>query len=100
MDSTEPRPRIPTRGPNRPCKVSGCDRHLRWLGTGNPFGSRKPTPETRFFAKVEQVGDCWLWTASRDGNGYGMFSDVTSKSNERTDGRTRSSAQRYPTNFS
>lgn len=26
----------------------------------------------RFFAKVD-VGDCWLWTASGNGRGYGKF---------------------------
>jgi hypothetical protein len=45
------------------------------------------TPEARFWAKVDQhgpdgihsqtgenLGSCWLWTAARVGNGYGLFS--------------------------
>lgn len=33
------------------------------------------TPELveRFWPKVDQSGDCWIWTASRDGMGYGMY---------------------------
>lgn len=27
----------------------------------------------RFWSKVDKSGDCWLWTASRDGRGYGHF---------------------------
>ena len=30
-----------------------------------------PTPEERFWAKVDRSGDCWLWTGSRDKLGYG-----------------------------
>lgn len=29
--------------------------------------------EARFFAKVRQEGDCWVWTAARTGGGYGNF---------------------------
>lgn len=31
--------------------------------------------EARFWAKVDRSGadDCWTWTASRDGDGYGQF---------------------------
>lgn len=31
-----------------------------------------PVPE-RFWSKVDQSGDCWLWTANRDHDGYGQF---------------------------
>lgn len=31
------------------------------------------TTEERFWAKVERVGDCLLWTAGLYDNGYGMF---------------------------
>lgn len=30
-------------------------------------------PEVRFWPKVRQSGDCWLWTASADKHGYGHF---------------------------
>jgi hypothetical protein len=29
--------------------------------------------EERFWAKVNKTKTCWLWTASVDGKGYGMF---------------------------
>lgn len=32
-----------------------------------------PTREQRFWAKVDRTSGCWLWTASRDLNGYGQF---------------------------
>lgn len=28
---------------------------------------------TRFWNKVNRTGDCWEWTASRTGSGYGQF---------------------------
>jgi hypothetical protein len=28
---------------------------------------------TRFWAKVDTTGDCWLWTASTNGHGYGKL---------------------------
>jgi hypothetical protein len=31
------------------------------------------TAADRFFAKVDQSGDCWLWTAALFSNGYGAF---------------------------
>lgn len=31
------------------------------------------TPQERFWAKVDQSGDCWLWTAFTNPKGYGMF---------------------------
>jgi hypothetical protein len=31
------------------------------------------TPSDRFWAKVDKSGDCWLWTSTRSGNGYGQF---------------------------
>lgn len=33
---------------------------------------RRPLPE-RFWAKVNKTGECWLWTASFDGRGYGQI---------------------------
>lgn len=29
--------------------------------------------ERRFWPKVDKSGDCWLWTASTNENGYGQF---------------------------
>lgn len=31
------------------------------------------TIEDRFWAKVDKSNDCWIWTASIDGGGYGDF---------------------------
>lgn len=33
----------------------------------------KGTPEERFWMKVHKTPTCWLWIASHNGNGYGMF---------------------------
>jgi hypothetical protein len=29
----------------------------------------------RFWSKVEKTKTCWLWTAGKDFDGYGQFSD-------------------------
>ena len=29
--------------------------------------------DTRFWSKVDQTGDCWLWTAGLNAAGYGQF---------------------------
>ncbi|KKL96846.1 hypothetical protein LCGC14_1840390 [marine sediment metagenome] len=34
----------------------------------------KVPTEERFFSHVQKTSGCWLWTASRDKNGYGAFS--------------------------
>lgn len=73
----------------RPCAVESCDvpvgtksargycaRHYqRLLATGSPTGSLAPSTAERFFGKVRPAGpfDCWLWTASGDECGYGLF---------------------------
>jgi hypothetical protein len=31
------------------------------------------TPTDRFWAKVDRTDGCWLWTAGRDGPGYGQL---------------------------
>lgn len=71
------------------CLVDGCDdiqgrkgarglcsRHYqRLLATGSPTGTTR-TAADRFFAKVTECPTgCWLWTAAKDENGYGLFSD-------------------------
>ncbi len=33
------------------------------------------SPAERFWPKVDKSGECWVWTASRVGNGYGEFWD-------------------------
>ena len=78
-----------TRKLDQPCSVAGCpDRqgpkgalgwcskhYQRFRKTGSPTGSLRPTAESRFFAKVvETASGCWLWTASKDADGYGVFS--------------------------
>ena len=30
-------------------------------------------PEARFWPKVDKTGDCWLWTAGKTKDGYGLF---------------------------
>lgn len=41
--------------------------------------SRRPAAE-RFWGKVDKSGDCWMWTAYRNRDGYGVFGyDVDSK---------------------
>lgn len=34
----------------------------------------------RFWAKVDQSGDCWEWLANRNNKGYGQFSSKTLRS--------------------
>lgn len=45
----------------------------------------KYTPQDieRFMSKVQESGDCWLWTARTKPKGYGMF-DVSHEGRERT----------------
>jgi hypothetical protein len=31
------------------------------------------TPEERFLKYVDKSGDCWIWTGTKVGNGYGHF---------------------------
>ena len=37
------------------------------------------TPEERFWTKVEKTEDCWLWTASKNADGYGQFGRIDGK---------------------
>jgi len=52
--------------------VGFCLKHYkRWKRRGTVHDI---TPEERFFSHVEQVGDCWRWTAFRQPDGdYGKF---------------------------
>ena len=78
-----------TRKSDRPCTVQGCENrqgakgarglcskhYQRLLATGSPVGSTRPSAEARFFPKVvETATGCWLWTAAKDDDGYGLFS--------------------------
>lgn len=46
--------------------------YSRWMANGST--DRTPlTVEQRFWSKVDKSGDCWVWTASVDGRGYGQF---------------------------
>lgn len=105
------RTECPRRGSNRPgtgrplqggidvangtCSIEGCERknycrgwcerhYRRWKKHGDPLW-QPPTPEDRFWAKVdkngpdgfhsqtgENLGPCWLWTAGRS-DGYGVL---------------------------
>lgn len=37
------------------------------------MGQRGYTLEQRFWMKVDKTDTCWLWTAAKTKNGYGMF---------------------------
>lgn len=37
------------------------------------IAARRASAAERFWAKVDRSGDCWLWTAAKAGNGYGVF---------------------------
>jgi HNH endonuclease len=83
------------------CSVEGCTRqsvardlcdphYRRWKRCGDATGGR-PTPgaqsvESRFWSKVNQTPDCWLWTDRPNSNGYGTFS---------INGSARTLAHRY-----
>lgn len=55
-----------------------CQRHYQRLRTTGKLTTRRimNDDEARFWSKVDRRGDgeCWLWTGSTDGNGYGIFS--------------------------
>lgn len=51
-----------------------CNAHyLRLQRTGSPTGSRRKTPEERFWSKVEKTDGCWNWTAYIMPQGYGRM---------------------------
>lgn len=63
----------------RPARARGlCSMHWkRWRTHGDPtvIGSTARPAAERFWEKVDRRGDddCWEWTATRLGNGYGRF---------------------------
>lgn len=65
------------------CSFEGCERGVYAKGMCQKCYCRvwyqkrhpKKTTEDRFWAKVDKCGPngCWVWTASKNGNGYGTF---------------------------
>lgn len=37
------------------------------------MGRKATDPIERFWSKVDKSGNCWLWTAGTDNDGYGLF---------------------------
>ena len=51
-----------------------CTKHYQmWRLTGDPKGTTRQSESCRFWLKVSKTENCWIWTASKDQNGYGMF---------------------------
>lgn len=49
-----------------------CEKHYtRLRRSGVPLVP--PTPDQRFWAKVDKTETCWLWTAGLNRHGYGQF---------------------------
>lgn len=83
---------------DRPAAVRGryCDAHRGRLRHGKDLttpirakrpGDRRPAV-VRFWASVDQAGDCWVWTGATDKDGYGRF-------NAHIEGRRCSRASRF-----
>lgn len=76
---------------NRTCTVDGCNRkHMarglcvshydRWKRDGHPgppIPARPPTPEGRFWSRVNKTDRCWLWTGYTNRWGYGQYANRT-----------------------
>jgi hypothetical protein len=78
------------------CSVAGCNRPARAKGWclphykrarrwGDPLGSAVVPLVERFVAKVDRRGpdECWPWTSTLDGDGYGVISVGRGSSNVR-----------------
>lgn len=55
-----------------------CDEHYaRWRDQGDPLAEPKYrlglTADERFDGKVDKSGECWIWTGTLNGAGYGTF---------------------------
>lgn len=64
------------------CTAGGCERQQQARGYCNPHYNRiirrggpaeSPTPQQRFWSKVEKTEGCWNWTAGKNNLGYGAF---------------------------
>lgn len=73
------------------CGESGCSNSVRsrgvcvlhyWgsLSEGEQMAA-SARAESRFWSKVDKSGECWEWTASKYGNGYGAFRGADSRVN-------------------
>jgi hypothetical protein len=76
--------RVYTSAPRKTCSIDGCSRlvtgrgwcathYYYWRTYGTVDHTPYRTPEQRFWEKVDQSGNCWLWTAGCDRDGYGVF---------------------------
>lgn len=50
-----------------------CGKHYDRMKTHGSFDLPVRTWQMRFWEKVDQSGDCWLWTGATNGAGYGQF---------------------------
>ena len=78
------RPRGPAAAPQTPCAVAHCWSEARgehglcnlhrqrMRRHGDPSHERWPSLRERVEARIDRSGDCWVWTGSRTGAGYGQ----------------------------
>lgn len=67
----------------RECSVEGCERkhagrgycgtHLARIKTRGTLELIDQSPEARFWRKVDQTGDCWVWSGAVSDKGYGSM---------------------------
>lgn len=50
-----------------------CNKHYQRMKNYGTTDDPRGTIESRFWAKVDKSGECWLWTASTDSHGYGQY---------------------------
>lgn len=75
--------------PQIPCSIDGCKKpshsrtwctthYDRWRRTGDPHNPGKyafySTPEESFLSRIEQDGECIVWTGPKNSQGYGQIS--------------------------
>jgi hypothetical protein len=64
--------------PARHAGASYCPMHASRLLRRGTLDDPRPSPLDRFFLRVRQEGDCWLWTGQST-HGYGTFSLLNRK---------------------